>query len=325
MVEFLGSEPSQFVSPETAQAMARAAYRRGLRLRESEAPVVGLACTASIATVRVRKGEHRCCVAAWDDRGVTSYSLTLVKGRRRRAEEEGVVSRLLLHALAAACGFESGLPLGLEDDEPLAVLRTPHDDPLRRLLSSEVETVTVHGDGRMVAEEPFRGGVLAGSFSPLHRGHQGLAAVAADILGMEVAFELSVTNVDKPPLEEAEVRRRLGQFQGLGRVLLTRAETFHKKAAFFPGCVFVMGWDTAVRLVDPRYYRGREEGMLRALAEMGAANCRFLVAGRREGDAFHTLADLSVPQGYEDLFQAIPQSRFRADVSSTELRGESKK
>jgi hypothetical protein len=146
--------------------------------------------------------------------------------------------------------------------------------------------------------------------------------VAAELLGTEVAFELSVINVDKPPLEEAEVRGRLAQFRGPGRVLLTRAETFHKKGTLFPGCVFVMGWDTATRLVDPRYYGGPEGAMLRVLAEMGAAGCRFLVAGRREGSSFHTLADVPVPPGYENLFQAIPEARFRADVSSTELRGE---
>ena len=83
------------------------------------------------------------------------------------------------------------------------------------------------------------------------------------------AFELSVTNVDKPALEESEILRRLGQFGDKDTVVLTRAETFQKKAALFSRRVFVQGWDTAVRLVAPRYYGG-EPAMMRALAGMMA-------------------------------------------------------
>jgi hypothetical protein len=38
---------------------------------------------------------------------------------------------------------------------------------------------------------------------------------------------------------------------------------------------------------------------------------------------FHTLADVDIPNGLADLFREIPESRFRADVSSTELRSNS--
>lgn len=127
MAEYLGQEPAEYVSAETAIAMAQAAYGRALRLRESDAPdtpVVGLACTASIATERSKRGEHRCCVATWDGAaGATTYSLELEKGRRDRAAEDEVVSRLILHALAESCGVPPDLPLGLHDGERLDVTR----------------------------------------------------------------------------------------------------------------------------------------------------------------------------------------------------------
>ena len=62
-----------------------------------------------------------------------------------------------------------------------------------------------------------------------------LASAASQALGVPVSYELSVVNVDKPPLELAEVQRRVAQFHGAGTVVLTRAETFHKKGATFPG------------------------------------------------------------------------------------------
>ena len=65
LIGFLGHEPEQFVSTQTATELAGAAYRRALRLREDQSPALGLACTASLATNRPKRGEHRGCIAAW--------------------------------------------------------------------------------------------------------------------------------------------------------------------------------------------------------------------------------------------------------------------
>ena len=238
------------------------------------------------------------------------------------------MSRLVLRALAKACDIDPELPLGLLDTERLDVQHTDHADPLQCLLSQAggkgsdggVRTVTVYPSGRMAIDEPLRCAVMPGSFSPLHQGHERLAGVASEILGTQVTFEISVVNVDKPPLDELEVSRRLRLLQGRFRVILTRAPTFREKAALFPGCTFVVGWDTAVRVVHPRYHGGQEEAVYSALSEIRAAGCRFLVAGRVREGIFHTLADVPIPKGFADLFEAIPESSFRADISSTELR-----
>lgn len=326
MVGFLGYEPEQFVSEDTARAMAKAAYQRGVRLRECRSPVVGLACTATIATDRPKVGAHRCYVATWDDVKSSCYSLVLDKGRRDRSGEEDVVSRLMLRALAEGCGLETTLDLGLTGAERLEIHTVEHLDPINRLLSGEAAWVTVHSDGRMAVDEPLsKSAVLPGSFSPFHHGHEGLAETARQILGTEVVFELSVANVDKPPLARPEVQRRLAQLAGKATVVLTRAETFRKKAGLFRGCTFIIGWDTAVRLVAPRYYGGDESAMLAALAEMWATGCRFLVAGRDDHGTFRTLSDVVVPQGFSPLFQGIPESLFRADVSSSALRAQAKR
>ena len=147
-----------------------------------------------------------------------------------------------------------------------------------------------------------------------------MARVAREITGLETVFELAVVNVDKPPLEETEIRRRLEGLKGEGRVFLTRTPTFWRKAALFPGSVFVIGWDTMIRLIDPKYYGDSETAMLTALAEIWARGCRFLVAGRQIDGSFRTLDEIPIPQGFHPLFQAIPESLFRADISSTELR-----
>ena len=47
-----------------------------------------------------------------------------------------------------------------------------------------------------------------------------------------------------------------------------------------PGSTFVLGYDTAVRVLDPKYYGGGQPGLARALAEVRASGCRFVVGGR---------------------------------------------
>ena len=338
LIGSLGHEPEQYVSAQTARALAARAYRRALALREEDVRVVGLGCTATIITDRPKRGEHRAHIAAQSAAGTTTYSLTLTKGLRDREGEEEVVSRLVLRALAEACGLEAPIDLQLQ---PSDALETAHHDPIQRLLLGEVRTVTVYPDGRLAEDEPLSAGVgiLPGAFNPLHIGHVKLAQVASALLGAEVVFEISVRNVDKQPLHEAEIRRRLAQFAnetpsppspnrgGAGgevsfpaRVVLTDAPLIAQKAQLFPGCTFVIGYDTAARLLNPVYYEGEEEGVRRALATIRAAGCRLLVAGRLVGGAYHTLADLDIPAEFADLFQAIPEAMFRVDISSTEIR-----
>lgn len=319
MISFLGFEPEQSASAQTAKDMAKAAYRKAKSQLEDDSPPVGLACAATIATDRPKRGEHRAYVSAWDQNGNTLYSLNLHKGLRDRAGEEEVVSRLLVHALMLLSGLEPDLELGLTSGDTLEIEKAEHPAPLAQLLSGETDWVVVRG-GSMVVEGPAPGALLPGSFSPLHLGHRGLAEATGNITGTEVGFELSVTNVDKPALEEAVILERLAQFRDGETIVLTRAETFFKKARLFPGRTFVVGWDTAIRLVATRYYGDDSGAMMVALAEMLAAGTKFLVAGREDDGAFKTLADVDVPQGFDGLFNDVPEDQFREDISSTQLR-----
>ncbi|MCH9009571.1 MAG: hypothetical protein IIC21_02965 [Chloroflexi bacterium] len=256
----------------------------------------------------------------YDSEAVRVYNLTFVKGLRDRTGEDGVASAIVLNTLAEASELEGRLNLELDSSEQLLSDAEIYEDPVAALLAGHVESATVYPDGGMTADGRFRGGVLPGSFNPLHQGHELLADAASDIIGADVAYELSVTNVDKPPLEEAEVRRRVAQFVGKRPLVLTSAPVFYEKARVLRDCTFVLGWDTATRLVDPKYYGGSQARMLMALEEMGRLGCSFLVAGRLDNGTFRTIDDIDLPDDLRHLFSGIPESRFRSDISSTEMR-----
>jgi len=318
--EFLGRVPEQYVSAETGRRMAGRALARAHHLRELEPwPLVGLGCTATIVTDRPKRGEHRAHVAAWSPARLTAWTLYLEKGARDRAGEEGLVSRLILDALGEACGIadRSLLPLGPGDS--LSVERIDYAVAAERLRHHEVSWFGIEPDGGLTTETPVA--VLSGSFNPLHAGHTGLAETAAALLGKPVTFEVSAVNVDKPPLETAVLLDRLSQFAGRWPVVAGNAPTFVEKARLYPGAVFVVGFDTAARIIQPRYYGDSEAGMLAALAEMRDHGNRFLVAGREGSDGhFRELRELEIPAGFAGLFAAIPEGLFHSDVSSTEIR-----
>jgi hypothetical protein len=318
--EFLGLRPEQYVSADTGRRMAGRALARARHLRELEAwPLVGLGCTAAIVTDRPKKGEHRAHVAAWSPERLRAHTLHLAKGARDRAGEEGLVSALLLNALAEAGGVAWALPLALGPGDDLAVETVEFAPLAEQLHRDALPFFGILPDGTITTAPPAA--LLSGSFNPLHAGHTALAETAAALLGRPVAFELAAVNADKGPLPPGDVLDRLSQFAGRYPAYAANAPTFNRKARLYPGAVFVVGFDTAERIIQPRYYGDSQTNMLAALDELRQRGNRFLVAGRLDDDGlFHELPELALPPGYEALFEPIPARLFRHDISSTEIR-----
>jgi nicotinic acid mononucleotide adenylyltransferase len=239
---------------------------------------------------------------------------------------------LVLRSVAWACGIDTEAGPSLRAAECIETVQTDAPPGWVELVAGRVRRVLGKGGagepgcspGGAASNSASGDGavpvVFPGAFQPRHDGHRTMAQLASQILGQPVAHEISIENVDKPPLDFTSMRRRADQFNDDQRLWLTRAATFAEKAELFPGATFIVGADTISRIADSKYYGGDPQVRDAAVRSIVDHGCRFLVFGRRRGETFETLGDMELPEPLRSACQAVSESAFRSDVSSTELR-----
>lgn len=333
---FIGKTPQKYASQGTARSMAMAAYRRALELVQEndsidKTDVMGVSMTCKLAKgMDEREGrEHEVHVAIQSYCKTSASSLRLRQGRSRE-EEEMIASHLLIGTLAKECGREEDHSLIgelLGEGESVVSDKATVDEGVARILAQPYrimkdpehisDLVEIDIGNRKIKGKPEI--IFPGSFNPCHKNHIAMAEHAFRRYGKTVHFEISLTNVDKPPIDYISLRQRLesikvyGDREFMGNVYLTAAPLFLQKANLFENATFIIGADTANRLFKTRYYRN-EDDMRNMLAEFRERNIRFLVF-RRKG------VDLRIEPEISDLCEVVPPEDYEDNgISSSAIR-----
>ena len=341
LTDWIGAKPEQACSAATARAMAMAAFLRAKKLSAlaDTKPLLGAGVTASLATDREKRGERRIHFAIQSAERTSVYSYSLpsdydsmpLDRRPTRANDERAATSFILWDLAAECGVDAAklkesLTTGRQDellhycgDRAKSEQQSLFIGQSRRAILLPNSSVNYFPE----SAAPAIGIVFPGAFNPPHTGHLRMMELAERRLERPAAWELSITNVDKLPLDYIAMQSRIHaiRFEDAGRLIaLTRAPTFREKSELFPNATFIVGVDTLIRIADPKYYAGDPAQRDAAIAEIASRGCRFLAFGRVMNGEFQVLSDLTLPPALAAICHEVPASEFREDISSTQLR-----
>ena len=290
--------------------MAVTAFNRAKKLAPSVDPsnLLGVAVTATLSTTYEKLGSHRffVCIHGLDATHVISSYLT--KGKRTRSSEEELVTECLESLIGIVCGVNNELQKLTQKIEYEVFSSKPECHELESGRESLVHS----------ALEPSKL-IFPGAFNPLHKGHKRIQKIAEKRTRMPATFEISIGNVEKTLLSYFEIHKVLDQFKPDDRWALTNAPTFADKARIFKDSTFILGIDTLIRMFDEKFY-GDQKQMLESIDLFNANDVNFIVFGRKIGDIYKTLDQVSIPTSIADRFQGIPESEFRLDISSREIK-----
>lgn len=308
LTSFLGREPEKFVSADTANQMALKSYLRAIELGVKPEEAAGLGATAVLGKIEnEREGrKHQAYISVQLCDGVHYHHIEVPNSLLDRKEQE--------------CFLAKKIEEIIETDDilrtnPLSSIRDRSKTYIDLLLSKKRLAKFYTIDGTITKRDLIEDDSLiySGSFNPFHEGH----AQVIKSSGKKVFLEISITNVDKPPIDITSLFNRIMSIrwdieryhildQVTGIILTNTPKFFDKLWVLGPKANFLVGTDTAKRMLDPKY--GNVEDLFELIETYGSK----IFVCNRPG------YDLHIPKDYENRFEFLPGTGL--NISSTELR-----
>ncbi len=306
--EFIGYRPAKFTHPDVAIEMAMVAYQKTWNGPGCDA--VGIGCTASVATNRLRKGDYVAYIARCDSSGVWLHKMQLdaLEGAaNRRYHGEDVDD-----AIVSIAGDLEECSELLIDVTPSAIhllLAQPYfSSEGKRFPESEFTSQVVQY--ATDSTEKVCRSLYPGAFNPAHEGHLSIAKRTNSV------FNIEINPPHKGQLSVADILQRLKCLKHHDTILTNGCPLYLDKSVRFNNHPIVLGADAFIRMLDPKW--GPEpKAMLEKFSQNGT---RLMVFGR-EIEGKWVSADEAISRVPESAtcYDIFPVDG-RWDVSSTQLR-----
>jgi nicotinamide mononucleotide (NMN) deamidase PncC len=311
--ELLGFKPEHFCSEEAAVDLASAAYMKAYKFGGKKP--IGLGITASVASEKEHRGEHRVFICAMTDERVQLFHHTFEKGVgqfRRHEDGERCDTWGFWMILETAKIFDSTSVLSEARDATELARSRFFARPFFSANGSRLATVPTN---KHLA-------IMPGAYNPPHEGHFGTAQHVMDEYGRTVVYEVTAEPPHKEALSVQLLLQRAKLLQGHDSLFTRKAPLYLDKAQANPGVPLVLGADAMIRMLDPKWGVDLNELFI----GFKSLETKLLVSGRMMGDKFVTCEDILKDMRLQNPnLWGLAQSVMlpvggRFDISSTELR-----
>lgn len=307
--ELLGFKPEHFCSAEAAVDLASAAYMKTYKFGGKNP--IGLGITASVASEKEHRGEHRVYICTINNDSVKLLHNTFTKGVGKDARvADGNDCDNWGHWMLA--------------DAAKMVIYANAEDATELALKRFFERPFFTANGKRLASLPMskRLAIMPGAYNPPHDGHTNTVQHVMEDFGQTVVYEVTANPPHKEAMSVQSLLQRAKLLHGTDRLFTKNNPLYLDKAHAFPSVPLVLGADAMIRMLDPKW--GVDPHDL--LSEFNKLNTKLLVSGRLIGDKFVSCEDIlrDIHQQDSRLWQLAQGVMFpvsgRTDISSTELR-----
>ncbi len=306
LTDFLGYAPEKSVCEDVAIEMAMMAYYNAYQYGISnggEDDCIGFGCTAAVATNRERKGDYVAYVSSCSEAGVSVWEIPLERtiGVYNRMYQGDVISQFIYdiaidNKYGSADSYKEN-KVGNRAKELLLSRsywtstgkRKPVDDFKSQVIDPVTDTQSRIGRA-----------IYPGAFNPPHAAHLEIARVTNSV------FNIEISPPHKSSLTVPEILQRLKLLKHHDVLLTDGLPLYLDKSNAFPGNPLVLGADSLVRMLDPKW--GPDP--IKIIQAMSQNETRLYIVGR-EVDGKYISAN--------EAIALIPESGSCYDIVPVEL------